>query len=177
MIEATTTAVTSTVKAGAKRPRESDAAEEGAELSKAERKKLNKKQKALNGDAVPTGTADKPASKTAPNAAAADGAEKKKKKEKKDKTAAEGAATNGAPGSSKQKTQTLPSGLVIDDGKVGEGKEAKKGSTVSVRYIGKLTNGTTFDSNTKGKPVSCPIRVAMRLLTYCFAVHVQGWAG
>lgn len=48
--------------------------------------------------------------------------------------------------------KTLPSGLVIEDSKRGEGARAKNGKRVSVRYIGKLTSGKVFDSNTKGKP-------------------------
>eukprot|EP00842_Homolaphlyctis_polyrhiza_P005936 jgi/Hompol1/6343/HPOL_000882-RA len=47
---------------------------------------------------------------------------------------------------------TLPSGVVVEDTTVGEGAVATKGSKVSVRYIGRLTNGKTFDSNTKGAP-------------------------
>jgi FK506-binding nuclear protein len=50
------------------------------------------------------------------------------------------------------KAKTLPSGLVIEDIKVGNGPRAKNGKKVSVRYIGKLTNGKIFDSNTKGSP-------------------------
>jgi FK506-binding nuclear protein len=48
----------------------------------------------------------------------------------------------------------LPSGLQIEDLQQGDGARAKNGKRVSVRYIGKLTNGKTFDSNTKGKPFS-----------------------
>ena len=49
--------------------------------------------------------------------------------------------------------KTLPSGLVIEDGKVGNGPRAKNGKKVCVRYIGKLaSNGKIFDSNTKGSP-------------------------
>jgi FK506-binding nuclear protein len=46
----------------------------------------------------------------------------------------------------------LPGGLKIKDSKTGEGKVAKQGSTISMRYIGKLTNGQVFDKNVKGKP-------------------------
>ncbi len=52
------------------------------------------------------------------------------------------------------KKKTLPSGLVMEDVKVGNGPRAKNGKKVSVRYIGKLTNGKVFDSNTKGAPFS-----------------------
>lgn len=50
------------------------------------------------------------------------------------------------------KKKTLPSGLVIEDTKVGNGPRAKNGKKVSVRYIGRLTTGKVFDSNTKGAP-------------------------
>lgn len=40
----------------------------------------------------------------------------------------------------------MPSGLVIEDAKVGKGPAAKKGQMLSMRYIGKLANGKVFDS-------------------------------
>jgi len=46
----------------------------------------------------------------------------------------------------------LPNGLIIQDTKIGQGPQAKKGNKVSVRYVGKLQNGKLFDSNTQGKP-------------------------
>lgn len=49
--------------------------------------------------------------------------------------------------------QTLAGGLVILDSKKGDGPVAKNGKKVGMRYIGKLDNGKTFDSNTKGAPV------------------------
>ncbi|KAL2756840.1 hypothetical protein ACRALDRAFT_1049071 [Sodiomyces alcalophilus JCM 7366] len=45
-------------------------------------------------------------------------------------------------------------GVTVDDRKVGEGRVAKNGDTVGVRYIGKLQNGKVFDANKKGKPFS-----------------------
>jgi len=42
----------------------------------------------------------------------------------------------------------------ITDVKVGTGPQAKKGKMVSMRYVGKLTNGKVFDSNSKGKPLT-----------------------
>ena len=50
----------------------------------------------------------------------------------------------------------LPNGLKVQDSKVGDGPQAKKGMKVSMRYIGKLGDGKVFDSNTKGKPVRRP---------------------
>ncbi|EPZ33118.1 Peptidyl-prolyl cis-trans isomerase, FKBP-type domain-containing protein [Rozella allomycis CSF55] len=48
--------------------------------------------------------------------------------------------------------KTLANGLVIEDRKVGDGKKASKNNKVAVRYVGKLSNGKVFDSNTKGRP-------------------------
>ncbi|TFK26485.1 hypothetical protein FA15DRAFT_667366 [Coprinopsis marcescibilis] len=93
-----------------------------ADAQKPPKDKKNKKLKAENGTAVP---AEESFDK------------KEKKKEKKDKAPV---------------TRELPGGLKLHDAKVGTGPEAKKGSRVSVRYIGKLENGSIFDKNTKGKP-------------------------
>lgn len=41
-------------------------------------------------------------------------------------------------------------GVTIDDRKVGEGHQAKKGSQVELRYIGKLPNGKVFDGECPG---------------------------
>ncbi|KAI9850324.1 MAG: peptidylprolyl isomerase fpr4 [Thelocarpon superellum] len=44
-------------------------------------------------------------------------------------------------------------GVTVDDRKLGTGRAAKKGDTVSMRYIGKLqSNGQRFDANTGGEP-------------------------
>jgi len=40
-----------------------------------------------------------------------------------------------------------PSGLEVEDTKVGTGTEAKAGKTVTVHYVGTLTNGKKFDSS------------------------------
>ncbi len=49
---------------------------------------------------------------------------------------------------------TLPSGLVYEDRKVGDGDEAKPGTTVLVHYTGWLrADGTQFDtSRSRGQP-------------------------
>ncbi|KAK4686814.1 FK506-binding nuclear protein, partial [Tremellales sp. Uapishka_1] len=52
----------------------------------------------------------------------------------------------------KPQKKTLPSGLVIEDMKVGDGPVAKPGKRLGMRYIGKLENGKQFDANTSGKP-------------------------
>lgn len=52
-----------------------------------------------------------------------------------------------------QKMDTSIPGLQIKDEVVGTGTEAVKGSTVSVHYVGTLTNGTKFDSSVdRGTP-------------------------
>ncbi|KAF5322899.1 hypothetical protein D9619_001910 [Psilocybe cf. subviscida] len=107
-----------------KRSRESDAADAAAD-------KKSKKLKDEAGKAV-----------EAPKE------EKKEKKEKKDKKADE-----KKPEEKKTpKKKTLAGGVVVEDAKVGTGPMAKKGNTVRMRYVGKLTNGKEFDKNVKGKP-------------------------
>lgn len=125
---------------GKKRPRESNGAavtETPEKLSKAEKKK-NKKLKAESGAAVPSGAPDGPQVNGQTT--------KDKSQDKKDKKEKEEPA-DGA------KTKTLDGGIQVTDVTVGKGPQAKKGSTVNMRYIGKLANGKVFDSNTKGKPV------------------------
>ncbi|KAF9066157.1 hypothetical protein BDP27DRAFT_1449876 [Rhodocollybia butyracea] len=120
-----------------KRPRDSLTVNDASKpLSKAEKKK-NKKQKLQDGTAAPSGEeAEKPAKGETKDGEKAD---EKKGKDKKDKK---------TPVAVKE----LPSGLKLKDTTVGTGPMAKKGQTISMRYIGKLTNGKIFDSNTKGKP-------------------------
>ncbi|KAK6519849.1 peptidylprolyl isomerase fpr4 [Arthrobotrys conoides] len=55
------------------------------------------------------------------------------------------------PTTQSSKSRTVD-GVKIEDHKLGSGPEAKKGQKVSMRYIGKLTDGKVFDSNKKGKP-------------------------
>ena len=124
-------------KAGSKRIREVTDEELEAEaepkLTKSERKQLAKKLRGEDGAAVP-----------APKVAAAKAAvpEPKAAEPKAEKKAAT------------VKKITTPSGLIIEDSKVGTGPAAKQGKRVGMRYIGKLQNGKVFDSNTKGKPFS-----------------------
>jgi len=126
-----------------KRARESDAAD-----AKSPAEKKNKKLKADGGKAV-----------------AVDATEGgKDKKDKKKKNAEEKTAKSASDGAEKKETnaeRTIAGGIVIEDAKTGTGPQAKKGSTVRMRYVGKLTNGKVFDKNTNGKPVryhpsSCP---------------------
>jgi FK506-binding nuclear protein len=178
-----------------KRPRDSDAMEDvitavvaGEEqLSKAQKKKLNKKLKATDGTAVAAG---EPAADTPPAASASAAPSKKeKKKAAKDalkdvvKDAAKAGAKEGAKEVAKESAkesakskavEELSSGVKMIDSKAGTGKTAKKGNTVSMRYIGKLQNGKVFDSNTKGKPVSVQMHSTItRFFITCIIVHVQ----
>lgn len=99
-------------------PTAADAADK-TKLSKNQLKKQAKKEKAA---AVPA--AAEP-SKTAPGAAPAASAAKADEAVKPAKKAP-------------NKKQTLPSGLVIEDNKVGTGPAAKAGQRVQMRYIGRL---------------------------------------
>ncbi|KAF7315559.1 Peptidylprolyl isomerase [Mycena indigotica] len=114
---------------GAKRPRESDAAAE----------KTSKKQKSETGQAV------KPASE-----------KKDKKDKKKDKSQDQDKKPDEkkSEGASKAVEREIAGGIKIKDSKVGTGPAAKKGNSVSMRYVGRLSTpqGKIFDSNTKGKP-------------------------
>jgi FKBP-type peptidyl-prolyl cis-trans isomerase len=55
-----------------------------------------------------------------------------------------------------QKSFTTPGGVKITDATPGTGIAAKKGKTLSMRYILKLANGKIIDKNTNGKPVRLP---------------------
>jgi FK506-binding nuclear protein len=136
-----------------KRPRESDAMETdeaGPEkLSKAERKR-RKKRKASDGEAVAAGESISTASK-----AAGEGEEKgtgEKDKGKKNKTEKE-TASKKDKGKAGGEMKELASGLKLKDVKTGNGPQAKNGNKVSMRYIGRLPDGSIFDKNTSGKPV------------------------
>lgn len=65
--------------------------------------------------------------------------------------------------------RTLSGNLQVKDLKVGTGKTATVGSTVSVSYVGTLTNGAVFDNSAKdnnGKPISLKIAAGS---------VIQGW--
>lgn len=94
-------------------------------LSKKERKKL----KAANGEAV----------------AAASPVQEAKASEEPQKSVSFTKETKPA-------AKKLAGGLSVDDRKVGEGPGAKKGAKITLRYVGKLTTGSIFDSNTSGAP-------------------------
>ncbi|KAJ5899228.1 FK506-binding protein 4 [Penicillium taxi] len=115
------------------------AAKEEPALTKAQQKKLKKN----NGDAAAT-------------AAAAVETKKDVKSDKKVQFAKN--LEQGPTPSAEKPTGTLGvkevKGVKLDDKKLGQGRAAKHGNTVSMRYIGKLENGSIFDSNKKGKPFS-----------------------
>ncbi|XP_062184377.1 peptidyl-prolyl cis-trans isomerase FKBP53-like [Phragmites australis] len=88
--------------------------------------------------------------------------EANKKKNKKKKTQEANKRENQAPTRLKEseskkeplQTRTFGNGMIIEEVAMGkpDGKKATSGKKVSVRYIGKLMNGTIFDSNVSGRP-------------------------
>ncbi|ORX40764.1 hypothetical protein BD324DRAFT_612042 [Kockovaella imperatae] len=101
-----------------------------------------------------------PKAATTTPAASTEGLSKAQKKKLAKKAKLEG-ATAAAPtpaaaaptaNGNANKKRTLPSGLIIEDIKNGDGPVAKAGKRLGMRYIGKLENGKQFDSNTAGKP-------------------------
>jgi len=110
--------------------------------------KKNKKLKAEDGKPIAVET---PAVKEDEKVEAKEkGGEKEKKKNKKDKK-----KVGDTPGEKPTPVKkTISNGIVVEDHVVGTGPMAKKGNTVRMRYVGKLTNGKEFDKNTSGKPFS-----------------------
>jgi FKBP-type peptidyl-prolyl cis-trans isomerase len=66
---------------------------------------------------------------------------------------------------SEAEVKTLPSGLKVEEVKVGEGKEALSGKTVVVHYTGWLwkdnAKGTQFDSSVGRGPFNFPLGAGM----------------
>ena len=56
-----------------------------------------------------------------------------------------------------QKARTTKSGLKVTDVKIGTGATAVAGKTVSVHYVGMLTNGKIFDQNVGSQPFEFPL--------------------
>jgi len=125
-----------------KRPRESDAADVPAKSDK-----KSKKLKAEDGKPIAVET-DKKKEGGEEEAKVESGKKEKKKKDKKEKKKAD----NTSGETSTRAKQTTAGGVIIEDAKVGTGPMAKKGNTVRMRYVGKLTDGKEFDKNTSGKP-------------------------
>lgn len=127
--------------------------------------KKAKKLKAENGAAVPmSADADAPKKSEKKDKKAKKGVESKEGDSKKGegkggdakKGEGKGSDTKQKQGDKKGAVRELPSGLKIQDAKVGDGPQAKSGMRVNMRYVGKLADGKVFDSNTKGKPVRHP---------------------
>lgn len=125
-----------------KRPRDEamETDEQPAEKVSKSAKKKAKKQKGEDGKAVPVAIEEKAAEPKGDKKAD----KKEDKKEKKKQKAAE-EKKGGA-------YQELAGGVKIRDVKTGDGKAAKNGARVSMRYVGKLQNKQIFDQNVKGKP-------------------------
>ncbi|KAF8455475.1 hypothetical protein BGX38DRAFT_166646 [Terfezia claveryi] len=83
-----------------------------------------------------------------PSPAAKKEKEHPKKEEKKEYKNEEKKTASSASGPRKV------GGVTIDDKTTGSGPQVKAGQKVNMRYVGKLTSGDVFDSNTKGKPFS-----------------------
>ncbi|RKF60591.1 FK506-binding protein 4 [Golovinomyces cichoracearum] len=119
-------------------------ATEKAKLSKKQQKKLKKN----NGESTVV-EAEEP--KTDEN-------EKSDRKVQFAKNLEKGPAEKEKPDPKNKNKATLGvkivDGVKIDDKKLGSGRPCKKNDKVSMRYIGKLVNGTVFDANKKGTPFS-----------------------
>ena len=129
--------------------------------------------KAEEGKAIAVGTDDTKGDDKKEEEAKEEGGKKEhKKKDKKEKKK----AANAAGEKSTPAKQTTASGITIEDAKVGTGPMAKKGNTVRMRYIGKLTDGTEFDKNISGKPV-CRWALVTMIESDSFSVHFPSRKG
>ncbi|RLM74106.1 peptidyl-prolyl cis-trans isomerase FKBP53 [Panicum miliaceum] len=83
-------------------------------------------------------------------------ANKKKNKKKKAQDTNQSPTALAESESKKEplQTRTFANGMIIQEMVLGkpDGKKAANGRKVAVRYIGKLKNGTIFDSNVSGRP-------------------------
>ncbi|CAN6248811.1 unnamed protein product [Urochloa humidicola] len=83
---------------------------------------------------------------------------KNKKKKAQDTNRSENQSPTGLVESESKKaplqTRTFANGMIIEEMELGkpDGKKATNGKKVAMRYIGKLKNGTIFDSNVSGRP-------------------------
>lgn len=119
--------------------------DEEEEPTKPEPKQKNNKKRAVEETPVVE-------TKTKKQKKAADKAEDKKVAFTKELEQGPTGSTSSPAAKKGPTSKKLAGGVTIEDRKTGAGPTAQPGDKVSVRYIGKLLNGTTFDSNTKGKP-------------------------
>ncbi|KAF9507091.1 hypothetical protein BS47DRAFT_1385306 [Hydnum rufescens UP504] len=139
-----------------KKKRSADEIESGPEGTP----KVAKKIKADSGAAVPVSSVAPESSKKAK-----DGEKKEKLKKDKGKEPEKGKDSEQPPAAQGKsdkpeelkkkaagKSFTTPGGVKITDPTPGTGIAAKKGKTLSMRYILKLANGKIIDKNTNGKP-------------------------
>jgi FK506-binding nuclear protein len=123
-------------------------------LTKSQKKKL-KKLKKNDGEAAAVETSVDASSKSEAKAEKKDAATNGEKKVQFAKNLEQGPTPSVTPptkDTSKAATKTTVSlgvkdvqGVTVDDRILGSGSQAKKGSHVEMRYIGKLENGKTFD--------------------------------
>lgn len=129
-------------------------------LSKSQKKKL-KKMKKNDGEAVPVETPTAPATKqqpktksTSPEASKKETPTNGEKKVQFAKNLEQGPTPSSTPSSGQGTKEATKSGslgvkdvqgVTVDDRKLGSGPQAKKGSRIEMRYIGKLDNGKVFD--------------------------------
>ncbi|KAF9792713.1 hypothetical protein BJ322DRAFT_1133279 [Thelephora terrestris] len=111
--------------------------DDGEKAATKAEKKAAKKQKGENGVAIPKEDSMKETKEEKKEG-------KKEKKKDKEEKKKEGKAAG--------EVKALAGGVQVKDIKVGSGPGAQKGQSIKMRYIGKLTDGKIFDSNTKGKP-------------------------
>jgi len=130
-------------------------------LSKSAKKKA-KKQKGEDGKAVPVAVEEKVSEPKG---------EKEKTDKKEDKKEKKKKATEEKKGGAYKE---LAGGVKIRDVKTGDGKAAKNGAKISMRYVGKLQNKQIFDQNTKGKPVGRFFHAYHPNIHHA-AVHFQTW--
>ncbi|KAK5078457.1 peptidylprolyl isomerase fpr3 [Lithohypha guttulata] len=138
------------------KPDDTAAPTEAKKLSKAEKKKAKKLK---NND----GEAATPPQDTTKEAVQASGADSGKKVQFAKNLEQGPTPSKNDPAKPDTKTDSKKSsslgvkdvqGVSVDERKVGTGPQAKKGSKLEMRYIGKLDDGKVFDSNKSGKPFS-----------------------
>ena len=142
-----------------------DSTEEPKKLSKVE-KKAAKKLKTNDGEAATPPTDSKKSANVAAqtNGTSSDSGKKvqfAKNLEQGPTPSKADAAKSTADDKKKAAPSTIRDvqGVTVDERKVGTGPNAKKGSKLEMRYIGKLDNQKVFDSNKSGKPFSFKLGV------------------